>query len=56
MARIKEEHTLHMLKPQIAVSHWEQADAISGGQEMSQAISQSMSEATGPTLSQTYNR
>ena len=25
MARIKEEHTLHMLKPQITVSHWENA-------------------------------
>jgi cysteate synthase len=25
VARIKEEHTLHMLKPSIIVSHWEQA-------------------------------
>ncbi len=39
VARIKEEHPLHMLKPSITVSHWEQAvsaissvSAISGGQ------------------------
>jgi cysteate synthase len=25
VARIKEEHTLHRLKPQITISHWEQA-------------------------------
>ncbi|MDD1751455.1 MAG: cysteate synthase [Methanothrix sp.] len=33
VARIKEERSLHMLKPSITVSHWEQAvSAISGGQ------------------------
>jgi len=33
VARIKEEHTLHRLMPQITVSHWEQAVQFLGGKK-----------------------